>query len=118
MPFLLFLLLLPLLFSRGLRDSISHCQSVGPSVYLSVGLSVPRLLFWRFASGFYITVPAQSHVTDAAVYTAILTAPAHHITAPAQPLQLMVSCIRPFSSPLSRPFSSFWAAAPIGDEVL
>ena len=37
------------------------------------------------ASGFRITAPAQSHVTDALVYTAPPTAPAPHITAPAQP---------------------------------
>ena len=37
------------------------------------------------ASGFRITAPAQSHVTDALVYTAPPTAPALHITAPAQP---------------------------------
>ena len=70
------------------------CQSVG----LSVCRSVPPLLFrrfWRFASGFCITAPAQWHVTDAVVYTALPTAPAHHITAPAQPPRLRVSCIRP-----------------------
>ena len=37
------------------------------------------------ASDFRITAPAQSHVTDALVYTAPPTAPAPHITAPAQP---------------------------------
>ena len=57
-------------FSRGPRDSTSHC--VGPSV----GWSVPPLLFrrfWRFASGLCITAPAQWHVTDAVVYTALPT---------------------------------------------
>ena len=35
-------------------------------------------------SSFGITAPAQSHVTDALVYTAPPTAPAPHITAPSQ----------------------------------
>ena len=35
-------------------------------------------------SGFRITAPARSHVTDALVYMAPPTAPAPHITAPAQ----------------------------------
>ena len=89
--FLHFLSLFQLL-SRGLRDSISRC------VVPSICRSVPPLLFRRFrhfASSFRITAPAQSHVTDAAVYTLLLTAPAHHITTPAQPPWLRVSCIRP-----------------------
>ena len=43
------------IFSRGIRDSISHC--VGRSVGRSAGWSVPPLLFRRFrhfASGFCI----------------------------------------------------------------
>jgi len=79
-------------FSRGLRDSISHC--VGPSVCRSV----PPLLFWRFrcfASGFSIAAPAQLHVTDAVVSTALPTAPALQISAPAEPPRLGLSCIRP-----------------------
>ena len=51
-------------------------MSVGPLVGPSNLYSV---------SGFCITAPAQSHVTDALVYTAPPTAPAPHITAPAQP---------------------------------
>ena len=60
---------------------------VGPSIGLLVGRLVPRLLFRRFASSFRVTAPAQSHATDAVVYT-LYTAPtaahAPHITAPAQ----------------------------------
>ena len=55
---------------------MSLCRSVGPSVGPSHMYS---------ASGFRTTAPAQSHVTDALVYTAPPTAPAPHITAPAQP---------------------------------
>ena len=48
-----------------------------------VGWSVgPAFTFSAFASGFRITAPAQLHVV---VYTAPPTAPAPHITAPAQP---------------------------------
>ena len=80
------------------RNSLSHSvgrsvgrlvgRSVGPSVGPLVGRSVgpsvgPSHMY--SASGFRITAPAQSHVTDALVYTAPLTAPAPHITAPAQP---------------------------------
>ena len=54
------------------------------SVCQSVGRSVPRLIFWHIASGFFITAPAQSHANDAIVYTGLSTAPALHITAPAQ----------------------------------
>ena len=60
---------------------------VGRSVCRSVGRSVPPLRFWRFrhfASSFFITAPAQSYATDAVVYTGLPTAPALHITAPAQ----------------------------------
>ena len=52
---------------------------VGLSVGLSIGLSVYHLLFRRFrrfASGFRITAPAQSHATDAVMYPAPSTAPA------------------------------------------
>ena len=59
------------------------------SVCQSVGRSVPRLIFWRIASGFFITAPAQSHANDAIVYTGLSTAPALHITAPAQHPLLM-----------------------------
>ena len=84
------------LFSRGLRDSISH------SVCLLVRRSVRRSVhhtftFQRFVSGFCITAPAQLHETVAVMYTASLTAPALQITAPAQSPWLMVSCIRPCS---------------------
>ena len=47
------------------------------------------VFFRYFASGFCISAPAQLHVTDAVVYTASSNAPAHHITAPAQPPRLM-----------------------------
>ena len=40
-------------------------------------------------SGFHITAPAQSRVTDAVLYTAFTIAPAHQISAPAHPLRLM-----------------------------
>ena len=79
----------PAVFSRGLRNSVSHCVSL--SVCLSVGLSVPHFLFrrfWHFVSGFFITAPAQSNATEAAMYTALPTTPAFHINAPAQPPQL------------------------------
>ena len=59
-------------------------MSVRPSVCPSV-----TRFFRYFASGFCITAPAQLHVTDAVVYTASSNAPAHHITAPAQPPRLM-----------------------------
>ena len=51
-------------------------NKVTVSVRLSVCLSVPPLLFRRFrrfASDFCITAPAQWHVTDAVVYTALPT---------------------------------------------
>ena len=87
-------------FTCGLRDSISHCVgwSVGRSVALalSVGWSVPPLRFqrfWHFASGLFITAPALSHATDAVVYTGPPTAPALHITAPAQHPRLMPVCV-------------------------
>ena len=57
------------------------------SVGLSVCLSVPPLRFWRFrhfASGFFITAPAQAYETDAVVYMGPPIAPALHFTAPAQ----------------------------------
>ena len=67
------------LFSRGLRDSISH--SVCPLVRWSVRHT---FTFQGFVSGFCITAPAQLHETVAVMYTASLTAPALQITAPAQ----------------------------------
>ena len=79
----------PTLFSREIRDSINYSLSIGRSV----GRSITPLLFRRFASGFRITAPAQSHATVAVMYTASPTAPALQITAPAQPPRLMVSCI-------------------------
>ena len=95
------------LFSHGLRDSISHC--VSRSVCLSVGRSVPRLLFWCFwciASSFFITAPAQSNATEAVVFTALPTAPALHITAPAQPPRLkpvrVSGLVSSFKSPQPR----------------
>ena len=51
------------------------------SVCPSVVRSVIRSLFWHFASGFRVTAPAQSHVTDAVVYMAT---PTPHNTTPAQ----------------------------------
>ena len=65
--------------------------SVRLSVCRLVGQLVPPLLcwrFWRFASSFCITAPTQWHVTDAVVYTALSTAPAHHITALPNPRDL------------------------------
>ena len=61
------------------RDSISHY------VGLSVGRSVPHLLFWQFASSLRITAPAQPHATEVVVYTAPHSAPALPPTAPAPP---------------------------------
>ena len=79
--------------SRATRLYKSLCRSVGRSVGRSVVWSlcrsVPPLRFWRFqhfASGFFITAPAQSYATDAVVYTGLPTAP--HITAPAKPPRL------------------------------
>ena len=61
-------------------------MSVRRSVRRSVGRSVrPAIDFSAFASGFCITAPAQLHETDVVVYTGPPTAPAPHITAPAQP---------------------------------
>ena len=68
------------IFSRGLRDSLSHC----------VGPSDSRLLFRRFASSFCIKAPAQPPVTAAVIYTAPSTAPALHITAPAHSPHLLL----------------------------
>ena len=71
-----------------MRPRISIRGSVRPSVRRSVrplvGPSVGPSRHYS-ASGFCITAPAQSHVTDALVYMAPPTAPAPHITAPAQP---------------------------------
>ena len=64
-------------------------MSVRMSVRPYVRMSVTRFFFRYFASGFCISAPAQLHVTDAVVYTASSNAPAHHITAPAQPPRLM-----------------------------
>ena len=61
------------------RDSISHY------VGLSVGRSVPHLLFWRFASSLRITAPAQPHAIKVVVYTAPHSAPALPPIAPAPP---------------------------------
>ena len=66
-------------FSRVQRDSISHY------VGLSVGRSVPHLLFWQFASSLRITAPAQPHAIKVVVYTAPHSAPALPPTAPAPP---------------------------------
>ena len=74
---------------------LSVSWSVGRSIRPSVLRSITPLLFWRFASSFCITAPAQPHVTVAVMYTASPTAPALQITAPAQHPRLMVSCIRP-----------------------
>ena len=108
-------------FSCGLRDFISHC--VGRSVGLLVGRSVPPLRFQcfrHFASGLFITAPALSHATDAVVYTGPPTAPALHITAPAQhprlqPVRVSGLVIKTisspfflFSSPLLELFTSFF----------
>ena len=67
----------------------SLCRLVGLSVGWSVGPAFAFLAFWHFASGFFITAPAQLFVTDAVVYMGPPTAPAFHITAPAQDLRLM-----------------------------
>ena len=87
----------PLLDSPDLFQTcatpLGHTQALpdSPDTFLTVSLSVPPLLFRRFC----ITAPAQVQVTEALVYMALLTAPAHHITVHAQPLRLRVSCIRP-----------------------
>ena len=79
-----------------LHMSIRGC--VRPSVRLSVRRSIrrsvrrsvrPAIDFSAFASGFRITAPAQSHVTDVVVYTGPPTAPAPLITPPAQPHAMM-----------------------------
>ena len=58
-----------------MHPRISKGGSVRTSVRPSVRPSVISLLFRRFASGFCINAPAQSHATDAVVYTASPTAP-------------------------------------------
>ena len=67
--------------------------------YVDLSVCLSRLCFFGvfgvLRSVFCITAPAQLHVTDAVVFTALPTAPAHHITAPAQPPRLRVSYIQP-----------------------
>ena len=74
----------------------SLCWSVGLSVCQSVGLSCVYF-FGIFGilrvCGFCITTPAQSYATDAVVFAGLPTAPALHITAPAQPPQFMPVCV-------------------------
>ena len=53
-----------------------------------VRLYVTRVFFGGFASNSCIPALAQSHMIDAVVYSAPFNAPAHHITAPAQPRDL------------------------------
>ena len=86
----------PVCFFGILRAVFVACYKTYKALCQSLRRSIgPAIDFSAFASGFCITAPAQWHVTDAVVYTALPTAPAHHITAPAQPPQLRVSCIRP-----------------------
>ena len=68
-------------------------KSMHWSVCHLAGLLVgPVLLFQRLqcvASSFGLTAPAQSHATDAILYTVLPSAPALHITTPAQTPQLL-----------------------------
>ena len=74
-----------------LRDSIGHC--VGRSVSLS---HLCFLAFLAFCKRCLHHCPAKSHATDTVMYTALLTAPARQITAPAQPLWHMLVCVLGF----------------------
>ena len=82
---------------RATRLYKSLCRSVGQSVGLSVGRSVgPAFAFSAFSAlseRFLLTAPAKLHTTDAVVYTGPPTAPALHITAPAQHPRLMPVCV-------------------------
>ena len=77
------------LFSRGLvtQEGVSVHPSVCPSVRMYVRPS--PVFFQHFASGFGISAPAQLHVTNADRVYGSPNAPAHRITAPAQPPRLM-----------------------------
>ena len=57
------------------------------------------------ANSYYITAPAQMHVTDARMYMAPPMAPAIHITAPAQPHATKAVAMALFNSFLQ--FESF-----------
>ena len=62
------------IFSR-MHTTLSHYvgPSIGWSVGRLVGPLVTHLFFWHFLGSFCITAPAQLHVTDSAMYTALFS---------------------------------------------